>query len=96
MSEHVSRETHSTTLIDLQVAQRRAGRRKNVRHGGTLCHRCLTRPPRANADDCLECHRQSQKDYRLRVKQRAVENQNTSKGIDYGQYEGSGRSGKTA
>lgn len=97
MSDHVSQETPSyTPSVAQQIAQKAAGRRKKVMHGGSLCSGCYVEPPLPGQRYGRNCHNQYEKDRRLRVKQRAAENQNTSKGKDHGQSEGSGRGGETS
>lgn len=73
MAFTVAHETRCSTQIAQQIAQRREGRRRNVRHGGALCCTCLENPPRKGGRDCLCCHKAAQKDYRLRKKQAAKE-----------------------
>lgn len=48
--QSVSRE-----IIDMQIALKRAGRRKLVRHGRTLCSKCLDAPPTAYHRCCRPC-----------------------------------------
>ena len=56
--------THCSTLIDRQVELRRQGRRKNVRHGGKLCSRCLSCAPAAGRRYCRPCHAAYERDRR--------------------------------
>lgn len=56
MSDEVSRETKSLASdIDAQLAERAAGKRKNIKHGGTLCCRCHRNPPSTNGKYCKLC-----------------------------------------
>jgi hypothetical protein len=89
----VSYETQCGALnIALQVEQKRQGRRKHVRHGGTLCCRCLENPPISKKDRmCRECRKVDRRYRRIAGKEelkrlRALESQiNLSKGNDNGQ-----------
>lgn len=49
-----------TSNIAKQVEQKRAGRRKHVRHGGTLCSKCLEAPPAPRQRYCVPCHNAAQ------------------------------------
>jgi len=55
--EHRSKnETECSTQITAQIRMKAAGRRKHVMHGGTLCSRCLSRPPASNkVRYCRQC-----------------------------------------
>lgn len=56
----VSRETYCFKgNIEQQIALKRAGRRKLVRHGGTLCSCCYISPPASGQRYCAECHRKA-------------------------------------
>lgn len=57
MSSTVSRETErGADHIAQQIEQKRQGKRKHVRHGGTLCCHCLKRPPISKKDRmCVLC-----------------------------------------
>jgi hypothetical protein len=74
MSDGVSHETHCGTNhiaegIEAQIAARRAGKRKHVRHGGTLCCHCLERPPISKSDRmCHECRKADRKARRQAAK----------------------------
>lgn len=41
--------------LRIQIEQRRTGKRGNVRHGGTLCSRCLRNPPASPDRYCAPC-----------------------------------------
>lgn len=41
--------------ITAQIEMKIAGRRKQVRHGGTLCSKCLINSPRPKARYCRTC-----------------------------------------
>lgn len=88
MSENVSRETECLpSNIAMQVEQRRMGKRRKVHHGGTLCSRCLKRPP-ASAKDryCNLCRaadrRKRRKFEREELKRLRALEQKLSKGKD--------------
>ena len=49
--------------IEAQIEAKRAGRRKLVRHGGLLCSRCLTNPPKGKDRYCGECRRTYKRDH---------------------------------
>jgi uncharacterized paraquat-inducible protein A len=71
--EHISRETKSfTEKIAMQIKQRRAGLRRNVRHGGTLCSGCLECPPQENDAYCPRCRASAAKQHRDKIKQELV------------------------
>jgi hypothetical protein len=56
MTADVARETRClTNNIEQQIEQRRAGKRKKVRHGGLLCCGCLSAPPAAPDRYCHDC-----------------------------------------
>lgn len=56
MSGDVSRVTDfSSEKLAAQIQQRKDGRRKLVRHGGTLCSKCLINPP-SSGGYCPRCH----------------------------------------
>jgi hypothetical protein len=80
---NVPRETESLpSNIERQIAAKRAGDRKIVRHGGLLCSRCLENAPASATDRyCLECRaayererRKIQKDELLRLRALAQSN----------------------
>jgi hypothetical protein len=50
-----TRET-PTGKIAMQVEMRRAGRRKRVHHGGTLCSGCYDEPPISGQRYGKKCH----------------------------------------
>lgn len=51
-----------TWNVAAQIEQKQAGRRKNIRHGGTLCSKCLVNPPSAkNQRYCKPCHNEAVK-----------------------------------
>lgn len=90
----VSRETHCgadhNPKIAAQIEQRRQGDRKLVRHGGTLCCRCLKRPPLSKKDRyCALCRAADRRKRRAAAREelqrlKALE-QKLSKGKDNGQ-----------
>jgi hypothetical protein len=56
-------------IIRNQVAEKRRGGRKVVRHGGTLCSDCLEVPPAtAKTRRCRPCHAAYEKARRARIK----------------------------
>lgn len=55
MSGDVSHVTLCSNIA-AQIEQKAAGRRKRVRHGGTLCSSCYAEPPRQGQRYCLSCH----------------------------------------
>lgn len=61
-------ETLSSTDIAMQVELRRAGRRKRVMHGKTLCSRCYINPPQATHKYCKTCKSADAKSRRARNK----------------------------
>lgn len=64
----VTHETLSSTTINQQVELRRAGRRKRVMHGKTLCSRCYINPPQATHKYCKPCKAADAKSRRARNK----------------------------
>lgn len=44
-----------TQTIQAQIEMKRAGRRKHVNHGGTLCSACLDAPPDDGDHYCAPC-----------------------------------------
>lgn len=73
MSGSVSHEGNGSARnidgrIAAQIEARRAGHRKMVFHGGSLCSTCLENPPRPNQRDCTECHRKASRDSRARLR----------------------------
>ena len=48
------------------------GKRRIVRHGGTLCSKCLTAPPAPGQRYCNECHRGAQRDYDSRARRKRI------------------------
>ena len=63
----VSRETRSLALNNALGSRRQAaGRRRCVRHGGTLCSRCLEKPPSKGDSYCAACRSIINKDWRRR------------------------------
>lgn len=57
-----------TQNIAAQIEQKRAGRRKLVRHGGTLCSKCLEVPPTKGQKYCPACHAAYEKARRASLK----------------------------
>lgn len=49
------REIISSAQIEAQIKRKREGLRKQVRHGGTLCSKCLINPPRPGNRYCRPC-----------------------------------------
>jgi hypothetical protein len=45
--------------IEAQIEAKRAGRRKNVFHGGALCSGCYSEPPKPGQRYGAECHRKA-------------------------------------
>lgn len=82
----------SNAGISEQIILKRAGRRKNVRHGGTLCCKCYVAPPALGQRYCRKCHNTAQlaSYHRKQARLKALEDQQ-SKGIDNGQAKGPGR-----
>lgn len=70
MSEIVSHGTNCLSLnIERQIAQRRAGQRRRVLHGGILCCSCLVNPPASDTDRyCHRCRADKAKGYRKKQK----------------------------
>lgn len=69
VQKSVDGETYFCTLdVAAQIEQKRAGRRKLVRHGGRLCSKCLERPPAASCGYCNPCHAAHMRQYRARSK----------------------------
>jgi hypothetical protein len=66
VENHAPHETQFSTAVARQIEARRAGRRKNVRHGGALCSRCLAVPPRHGQGNCKACHAADSKARRAR------------------------------
>lgn len=67
----VSRGTEFSTAdkIAAQIEQRRLGKRGNVRHGGSLCSRCLEKPPATPSQAyCAECRNRDRRQWRARRK----------------------------
>lgn len=57
MSDNVSQQTVISNFNLLaQILQKRAGRRKRVKHGGALCSSCYEVPPRPGQGYCADCH----------------------------------------
>lgn len=52
--------------IRLQVQA--TGKRRLVKHGGKLCSRCLSRPPKSGQRYCSECLAAANREYRQRIK----------------------------
>ena len=48
-------------------------RRRQVKHAGKLCSKCLTNPPQPGQRYCSHCHKLTMRDYRARVKERNAE-----------------------
>lgn len=48
--------SQQTLRVTNQIAMRRAGRRKRVYHGGTLCSGCLEAPRAKGQHYCGPCH----------------------------------------
>lgn len=67
MSDNVTRETQCF-IIAAQIEQRRLGHRSAVHHQGTLCSRCLERPPRPNQRYCRECKNAYQREWSAKVR----------------------------
>ena len=67
VQQSVNHETQCCTDIEMQILLKRAGRRKLVRHGGTLCSRCYAEPPMAGQRYGLRCHAAREKDRRAKV-----------------------------
>lgn len=60
LEQRDTRETDcSKDAVARQIAAKRAGWRKNIFHGGTLCSKCLAAPPRHGQRYCLPCHNTS-------------------------------------
>jgi hypothetical protein len=92
VSDNVFHETKGCPLnIAAQIEERRAGRRKFIHHGGTLCSKCLERPPTSGQRYCNPCHAEANRASRARLSRelkrlRALEQkQQLSKGKDNGQ-----------
>lgn len=86
MSDAVSHETNCfREAIEHQVALKLAGRRKLVRHGGTLCSGCYQEPPLPGQRYGARCHRTAvQKSYYKKQKRLKAleEQQKLSRGVD--------------
>lgn len=65
---NVSHETNCSAKITAQIELKLAGRRKTVRHGGTLCSKCLVNPPRQNQRYCRDCKNADDRARRARNK----------------------------
>lgn len=55
--------------VAAQIEQRRAGRRKLVFHGGTLCSHCLDNAPRPGQRTCSKCHAENERARRARSRE---------------------------
>jgi hypothetical protein len=63
----VPRETESfQQRMAVQIAQRKAGMRGKVQHGGTLCSSCLEKPPVKGQRYCAECRNDYKAEYEYR------------------------------
>ena len=88
MSDVVSRETRCLPEnIALQIEQRLQGKRKHVRHGGTLCSRCLKNQPAHGQRYCIDCRRSYKADHERRTweelkRLRTAERARTEQGED--------------
>jgi hypothetical protein len=65
MSDHVSCVSDICSVnLSEQIKQKRGGRRKLVRHAGTLCSKCLDCPPSPGQGYCNRCHADYERDRR--------------------------------
>jgi hypothetical protein len=62
------RERLANDGIRMQVQS--TGKRRAIRHGGKLCSRCLTNPPKPGQRYCGDCLAAANREYRMRVKAR--------------------------
>lgn len=67
MQQSVNHETYCCTDVEMQIALKRAGRRKLVRHGGTLCSGCYGEPPMAGQRYGLRCHAERERARRAKL-----------------------------
>lgn len=91
----VSRETPSyTPKVARQIAEKAAGKRKRVMHGGALCSGCYLEPPMKGQRYGKKCHAEIERTRRKRVVEEnkraskvitALGEQQPSKGKDNGQ-----------
>lgn len=58
----------SREIVTVQIEQKRSGYRKTVRHGGTLCSKCLTNAPAPKQRYCRPCHASAQAASRAKAK----------------------------
>lgn len=71
---NVSREADFSTRVAMQVEAKRQGSRKLVRHGGTLCSRCLAEAPaRPGGGYCAPCHAANERERRQSLRRRSGE-----------------------
>lgn len=61
------RERLANDGIRMQVQS--AGKRRAIKHGGKLCSRCLTNPPKPGQRYCGDCLAAANREYRARVKE---------------------------
>jgi hypothetical protein len=52
----------------IRVPVQADGKRRAVQHGGKLCSRCLSNPPKPHQRYCSECLAAANREYRGRVK----------------------------
>jgi hypothetical protein len=54
----------------IRVQVQSVGKRRAIKHGGKLCSRCLTNPPKPGQRYCGDCLAAANREYRMRVKAR--------------------------